>query len=300
VLGPTAAGKTDVAVALAERVGGEIVSVDSMQVYRGMNIGTAKVDAATAARVPHHLIDLADPDQPFTVAQFQHAGRAVIRELESRGCIAVIAGGSGLHFRALVDPLEFPPTDATIRAELEATDPAALVGELLLADPDADRRVDLANPRRVLRAVEILRLTGATPSLRANSGSARAVRDYTPLIAFRAVGLDPGDRLGPRVATRFDAMLADGLLDEVGDLADRLGPTARQAVGYKELLGVVAGEYDIEEGRSRAIQATLALAKRQRTFFRRDPRIRWLPWHDDAERRMRAAVAAIEDGVWNS
>jgi tRNA dimethylallyltransferase len=300
VLGPTAAGKTDVAVAIAGQLGGEILSVDSMQVYRGLNIGTAKVDAATAARVPHHLIDLAEPHESFSVAQFQHAGRTRIAELEARSTIPIIAGGSGLHFRALMDPLDFPPTDAALRTELEATDPAALIGELLLADPDADRRVDLANPRRVLRAVEILRLTGATPSQRAETEHAQAVRSYEPLIGFRAIGLDPGERLAARVIARFDAMLTDGLLGEVEDLADQLGPTARQAVGYKELLGVVGGEYDLEEGRNRAIQATLALAKRQRTFFRRDPRIRWLPWHDDAEQRVSAAFAAIEDAVWNS
>lgn len=300
MLGPTAAGKTDVAVAVAETYSGEILSVDSMQVYRGMDIGTAKVDAATAGGVPHHLIDLADPSEPFSVAQFQHLGREVISELGSRDSIPVIAGGSGLHFRALVDPLEFPPTDPELRAELEATDATALIGELLLADPAAGEHVDLANPRRVLRAVEIVRLTGATPSQRAGSDSARAVRNYTPVVPFRAIGLDPGDRLGSRVAARFDAMLARGLLDEVANLADRLGPSARQAVGYKELLGVVSGEYDLEAGRSRAIRATLALAKRQRTFFRRDPRIRWLPWHDEAQQRVRTAFAAIGDDAWTS
>jgi len=171
---------------------------------------------------------------------------------------------------------------------------------LLLADPAADQHVDLANPRRVLRAVEIVRLTGGTPSQRAGSNNAQAVRTYTPLYPFRAIGLDPGDRLGSRVMARFDAMLAGGLLDEVAELADHLGPTARQAVGYKELLGVVSGEYDLEAGRSLAIQATLGLAKRQRTFFRRDPRIRWLPWHDEAEQRVRTALAAIEDDAWTS
>ncbi len=298
MLGPTAAGKTDVAIALAERYGGEILSVDSMQVYRGMDIGTAKVDAATAARFPHHLVDLADPGETFSVAQFQAIGRAVIDELEARELTPIIAGGSGLHFRALVDPLDFPPTDAEVRAELEATEAAALVGELLLADPDADGHVDLANPRRVVRAVEILRLTGQTPSQRAGAEAAQAVRTYEPRVPFRAIGLDPGDRLGVRVTARFDAMLAAGLVEEVANLAPHLGATARQAVGYKELLGVVAGTSDLEEGRERAIHSTLALAKRQRTFFRRDPRIRWLPWHDDAEHRVRAACAAIEDDQW--
>ena len=224
----------------------------------------------------------------------------MIEELETRGVPPVIVGGSGLHFRALVDPLDFPPTDVALRAELEATDDALLIGELLLADPEAGQYVDLANPRRVLRAVEILRLTGMTPSQRAEHDDARAIRSYEPLIPFRAIGLDPGDRLGARVTARFDAMLAGGLVNEVTELAPILGSTARQAVGYKELLGVVSGEYDVAEGRRRAIQATLALAKRQRTFFRRDPRIRWLPWHDDVHQRVRTAFAAIEDDAWTS
>jgi tRNA dimethylallyltransferase len=286
---------------VAEALGGHVLSVDSMQVYRGMDIGTAKPATEVRAAVPHHLIDLADPEENFTVAAFQDAGVAVLDDLATSGVPAVIAGGSGLHFRALVDPLHFPPTDDSLRAELEATSSADLVARLLEADPAAAAHVDLANPRRVLRAVEIHTLTGETPSSRAADPDAVAVRRYRPREEFVAVGLDPGDLLAARVERRFDRMLAAGLLDEVAGLEDRLGPTAAQAVGYKELLPVVRGLASLEAARADAVRATLALAKRQRTFFGRDPRIRWLGWSDDPERRRRAAFAALEEaGTWSS
>ncbi len=266
-----------------------------MQVYRGMDIGTAKPDLRMRTRIRHHLIDLAEPDEEFTVADFQAAGIAVLDRLAAAGTTAVIAGGSGLHFRALVDPMSFAPSDPTLRQELESVDVDDLVVELLGADPGAAVHVDMANPRRVVRAVEVLRLTGQTPSQRAASPRAASVRTYEPLRAFVAVGLDPGAGLEARVTRRFDAMLARGLLDEVRDLAGRLGRTARQAVGYKELLPVISGAVDLEEGRTEAIRATMGLAKRQRTFFGRDPRIRRLPWQDDSDERRASALAALRE-----
>lgn len=272
-----------------------------MQVYRGMDIGTAKPDAATCVRVPHHLINLVEPEETFAVAEYQAAGRTVLGDLASGHTAAVIAGGSGLHFRALVDPMSFAPTEPGLRSQLEATPGADLVAELLDHDPDAGAHVDLANPRRVLRAVETYRLTGMTPSHRAGTAEAEALRSYTPRMPLVALGVDPGDTLPIRVTNRFDAMLAAGLLAEVAALAPRLGRTARQAVGYKELLPVVRGEVSIEHGRASAIQATLGLAKRQRTFFRRDPRIRWLAWHDDPDERVSAARRALEEvETWTS
>ena len=271
-----------------------------MQVYRGMDIGTAKVSASLQRRVPHHLVDLVEPSQAFSVAQFQSVGRGVLDDLERRGVKAIIAGGSGLHFRALVDPLDFPPTDDDLRAQLEAAQPEQLLAELLAADPGAAAHVDVANPRRVLRAVEIVRLTGVTPSLRAESPEADAVRAYRPVRPVHALGIDPGDRLPDRVEARLNAMLDAGLLDEVERLAPVLGHTARHAVGYKEFLEVVAGRRNVDEALALAVQATLALAKRQRTFFRRDPRIRWIPWHDDAANRIAEARAAFEEASWSS
>jgi tRNA dimethylallyltransferase len=268
-----------------------------MQVYRGMDIGTAKPTPEDRARVPHHLVDMVDPEEDFTVARFQSAGRSVLAGLDAAGVPALVAGGSGLHFRALVDPLDFPPSDAAVRALFDALDPEQAAAVLVEEDPGAADHVDLGNPRRVTRALEIMELTGATPSQRAVSPAGRAVRSYEAEIPVAAVGLDPGDGLEERVRRRTDAMLAAGLLDEVRRLGSRLGLTARQAVGYKELLPVVAGEATLDEGREAMIRATLALAKRQRTYFRRDPRIRWLAWHDDPDRRAGAAEQALGEAV---
>jgi tRNA dimethylallyltransferase len=295
IVGPTASGKSDLAVAVARRIGGEVVSVDSMQVYREMDIGTAKVGATLRAEVPHHMLDLCDPEAEFSVAEFQHTGLGILATLRKRGRAVVIAGGSGLHFRSLVDPLEFPPTDPDLRAGLESEDPGDLSVELLAADPEAGVHIDLANLRRVLRAVEVLRLTGATPSERADTDAATAVRSYEPLHAFIGIGFDPGSALLARSERRMDAMLDAGLLDEVIRLAPRLGLTAAQAVGYKQLLPVVTGGRELATARDEAIAATMALAKRQRTYFRRDPRIDWLPWDDDPAVRRDMAWGRIEE-----
>lgn len=286
---------------LAGPLDGEIVGVDSMQVYRGLDIGTAKPGAADRAAVPHHMIDVVEPGTAYSVAEFQDAGRAALDEIVGRRRTAIICGGSGLHFRALVDPLEFPPTDDELRAELEAIRPEELVDELIDVDPEAARVVDLSNPRRVVRAVEIHRLTDQTPSERAGAEAALAVRRYRARIDFVALGVDPGDRLEQRVTARLDSMLEAGWPDEARRLAPDLGPTARLALGYRELIAVAEGEISLRDARAEILRATLALAKRQRTFFRRDPRIRWLPWHDEGERRLAAATEALEEaGVWNS
>ncbi len=286
---------------LASRLGAEILSLDSMQVYRGMDVGTAKPTPEDRARVPHHLIDLAEPEDEFTVAEFQAAGREVLDALAGDGVPALVAGGSGLHFRALVDPLDFPPTDPGVRAGLEALPAPEARRRLERADPDAAAHVDLANPRRVLRALEVLELTGLTPSRRAGRPEAAALREYRPAVPLEVLGIDPGDALADRAAARIEHMHELGLLDEVRELAPRLGRTARQAVNYKELLPVVAGEASLDDGKDAQLRATLALAKRQRTYFGRDPRITWLPWHDDPARRADAAWAALQEApTWTS
>jgi tRNA dimethylallyltransferase len=289
-----------VALAVAEAVRAEILSVDSMQVYRGMDVGTAKPTPEQQARVRHHLLDLADPASPFSVAEFQRAGREVLADLERRGVQALIVGGSGLHFRALVDPLEFPPHDPGVRRAVEGLASAEASAELLSADPQAGECVDLANPRRVSRALEVWRLTGLAPTARAGSEAAAAVRAYRPLLPVVAVGFDPGVALRGRVEARLDGMLGAGLLEEVRRLAPALGSTASQAVGYKQLLPVVRGEATLEDGRARALAATWALAGRQRTFFRRDPRLRWQEWDDDQARRAAAVRAVFEEAGWTS
>ena len=289
------------AEALAARLGAAIVSVDSMQVYRGMDIGTAKPDPETRRRFDYRMVDVADPEEEYGASRFQAEGRAAIDEVSAANRNVVIVGGSGLYFRALVDPLEFPPTDAELRAALEATAGEALVAELTAADPDVSSLVDLANPRRVLRAVEVQRLTGRTPRARANTAAADAVRGYRSLLEFHAIGIDPREALADRIVRRFDRMLERGLLEEVSALAPRLGILARQAVGYKELLPVVDGSRAAEKGRELALAATMALGRRQRTFFRRDPRIRWISWQDDASKTMQSAVRELEEaGAWIS
>lgn len=272
-----------------------------MQVFRGMDIGTAKPDAAARRRFGYHLVDVAEPSQEYTVAEFQAAGTVMLDGITGEGRDVVIVGGSGLHFRSLVDPLDFPPTNAELRVELESVDPGVLREELLEADRRAEESVDLANPRRVLRAVEILRLTGETPTARAASPEAEAVRTHRPLRPFAAVGVDPGELLRERIENRFDGMLDAGLVEEVAGLAPKLGRTARQAVGYREMLSVIEHGRDLVSARGDAVRSTASLAKRQRTFFRRDPRIRWIPWHHDINEMLQGALESLErDMTWIS
>lgn len=279
LVGPTASGKSAVALRLARRLGASILSVDSMQVYRGMDIGTAKPSVEERREIRHHMIDLVDPSDEYTVAEFQAAARDV---LGGEGPV-IVAGGSGLHMRAVLDPLEFSPHDPQVRRRLETSPLEELRSRLLEDDPLAGDHVDLENPRRVVRAVEILEVSGETPSARASTEAARDVASYRPLIPFRAAGLDPGDGVAERVRARVEEMRDAGLLEEVAGLAPVLGRTAAQAVGYKELLPVVAGELDEAAGFSAVTEATLGLVRRQRTYFRRDPRISWVEWCEDEE-----------------
>ncbi|HLF59994.1 MAG TPA: tRNA (adenosine(37)-N6)-dimethylallyltransferase MiaA [Acidimicrobiia bacterium] len=291
MLGPTAAGKTEVAVQTAERIGAEVISVDSMQVYVGMDIGTAKPNMLERDGVPHHMIDIAEPEANFSVADFRRLGREVLGSSDSARML--ITGGSGLHFRALVDPMSFAPTDPEIRAELEEAPIEQVLAELRRADPEAERYVDMANSRRVIRAVEIWRLSGEGPSQRATSAEAEDLRRYVPEIEFTAVGVDPGELLEQRVEARLARMRAGGLVDEVGRLRRRLGRTARNAVGYREILGALDGFCSVDEAFERAARNTRKLARKQRTWFQRDPRIRWIPWFDDVADRVDRVLEAM-------
>jgi len=256
-----------------------------MQVYRGMDIGTAKPSPDERSEVDYAMIDVCDPEEPFSVADFQREARVAVSGLVAAGRRVIVVGGSGLHMRALVDPMEFPPHDHDVRTAVRSLGGEAAREQLLVADPHAGQVVDLANPRRVERALEVFRLTGQTPSERSAAPDARRLAAYEPLLEFGGLGVDPAGELEARVRARFAGMMAAGLLDEVAGLAGRLGPTARQAVGYKELVPVVAGALSLDEGVEQAIRATLALAKRQRTYFRRDPRFTWIRWESDASRR---------------
>lgn len=272
-----------------------------MQVYRGMDIGTAKPSAEVQRRIAHHMIDVADPRDEYSAREFQARGREVLDDMRRRAERVVIAGGSGLHFRSLVDPMTFAPTDSAIRAELEQMPLDGLQQTLLAIDHEAPRVVDIQNSRRLIRAIEIWRITARTPTERSMTPESQALREYRSLVDHAPFGVDGRAESSIRIVKRFDGMLADGLLEEVRGLTDRLGRTAAQAVGYKELLGVISGESDLDGARAGAIAATHALARRQRTYFRRDPRIEWIPWQDAGSGRIEKAVNHIgEVAGWTS
>jgi tRNA dimethylallyltransferase len=279
LVGPSASGKSHLALAAARVLGdAEIVSVDSMQVYRGMDVGTAKPSRDERAAVPHHMIDVADPWEDWSVARFQREARAAVADVESRGQRALLVGGTGLYVHAVVDEFTFPGEDLAVRAELEAWTStakglAAAYAELVERDPVAASRIEPGNARRICRALEVIRVTG-----RPFSSSGPGVRAFGPTVfPVRLAGVWlPRDVLSRRIAERFAAMRAHGLLDEVIRLAADprgLSRTAAQAIGYKELLA--AGD-DLDGAFDLAIRRTRRLARRQRMWFRRDPRITWL------------------------
>ncbi|MEJ5254146.1 MAG: tRNA (adenosine(37)-N6)-dimethylallyltransferase MiaA [Acidimicrobiales bacterium] len=276
IVGPTASGKSAVALAIArERRDVELVSIDSMQVYRGMDIGTAKPTPAERAEVPHHLIDLVDPWEEFTVAEFQRAFRAVLAAIEDRGHRALLVGGTGLYLRAVIDGLEIPGRFPAVRADLEAEpDTSLLHRRLAELDPVAAGRMQPSNRRRVLRALEV------------TLGSGRPFSSYGPGLdryppsSFLLIGLRmPREELDVRIADRYRRQLELGFVDEVRALAADprgLSRTARQALGYKELLEHLEGRCSLEEALQAAIARTRRFARRQERWFRRDPRIVWI------------------------
>ena len=259
---------------IARRVDGVIFSVDSMQVYRGMDIGTAKPSIAERTEVPHELVDIAEPEVDMSVETIQHIA---VERIEVTDRPIVVAGGSGLHFRSIVDPLTFAPHDPDVRAALSGLDLGEAVKRLIDLDPDAGAHIDLSNPRRVIRALEVAELTGMGPSERATTPEAVAVRSYRALRPFVGVGVDPGAGIAARIDARVDAMIEAGLQEEVVGLADRLGRNASRAVGYAELIEVIEGRVTLDQAVEAIKANTLKLARRQRTWFRRDPRISWLP-----------------------
>lgn len=279
------------AIEVARRLDAEIVSADSMQVYRGMNVGTAKPTLVEQRGVVHHLIDVADPSEEFSVAEYRRLGRVVIAEPLKP---LIIVGGSGLHFRALVDPMSFAPTDPGLRAELEARTLEEMAAELVAADPTAGSHVDLANKRRVVRALEIVELSGETPSRRAESAEAGDLKRYVPELDFTAVGIDPGPVVEERIDVRLAEMRQGGLVEEVRGLSGRMGRTARSAVGYREILSHVDGKCSLDEAFDAIRQNTRKLVKKQRNWFQRDPRIRWIPWMDEAADRVERVMEVFE------
>lgn len=275
IVGPTAAGKTALSLELAERTGAEIVSLDSMQAYRGMDIGTAKPGPEELGRVPHHMIDVSDPATEVTVAEFRNLARSSIDDIASRGRLPLLVGGSGLYFRAVVDDLRFPPRSADLRRRLEteADDlgAGALHDRLAGADPVAASRIEPGNIRRTIRALEAIELTGALFSEFDSSWES-----YQSLYDLRVVGLRR-DRpeLYRRISERAEEMLAAGLRAEAEALATRgLSQTARQALGYRQVLEMPGAPED--EVLAAIVRATKRFARRQEAWFRADPRVLWL------------------------
>jgi tRNA dimethylallyltransferase len=281
VVGPTAAGKTELSLDLAEALGGEVVNTDSMQVYRGMNIGTAKLPVAERRGIPHHLLDLLDVTEPATVAEFQGWARDVIADCRSRGAAPVLVGGSALYTRAVLDRFEFPGTDPAVRHQLEVelaeTGPAAMHRRLTAVDADAAARIIPSNGRRVVRALEVIAITG-----RPFSATLPELR-YA-LDGVHQVGVDiPRPVLDERIALRVERMWEAGLVEEVRRLAElglREGRTANRALGYQQVLAFLDGEITEDEAKDQTVTATRRFARRQDSWFRKDPRITWVAWDD--------------------
>jgi tRNA dimethylallyltransferase len=291
VVGPTAAGKSDLSLDLALRLGGEVVNTDAMQVYRGMDVGTAKLPPEERRGVPHHLLDLLDVAEPATVAQFQALARAVVDDCRHRGVVPVLVGGSALYTRAVVDRFEFPGTDEDVRGRLE--DELARVGPQVLherlreVDPEAAAKVLPSNSRRVVRALEVVELTGRP--FTASLPEQRYFHDRTVQVGVRI----PRPVLDERIERRVRRMWDDGLVDEVGRLAARglrEGRTASRALGYQQVLAFLAGECTEQQAFEATVVRTRQFARRQDAWFRKDPRITWVEW-DDPERVDRAVEA---------
>ncbi len=275
VVGPTATGKSALGVTLARELGGEVVNADSMQLYRGMDIGTAKLTVAERHGVPHQLLDLWEVTEPASVAEYQRRARDTIDRLLAAGRVPVLVGGSGLYVRAALDNLEFPGTDPVLRAELETeldrVGPLVLHARLADADPAAAAAILPSNGRRIVRALEVVTLTGSfTAGLPAPAPVYRAVH----------LGLDLSPEiLDARVAERVDRMWAAGFVDEVRALDERglrRGRTASRALGYQQVLRHLAGECGDDDARAATVQATRRFVRRQRAWFRRDPQVEWL------------------------
>ena len=270
IVGPTASGKSALAMRVAERIGGEIVSADSRQVYRGMDIGTAKPTIEERARIPHHLVDIVDPGERYDVLRYQRDGRAVLAGIRARGRVALVVGGTGLYVRALLDGLELAslPHDPEVRARLESEDPATLHERLRAMDPNAASRVDPRNRRRLVRYLEVATIAG---------GPVPRVRG-APLAALRIGLRPPREVLVAAIERRVRDMVAQGVLDEARSLVARgIDPRlpSMSAHGYVHWAALLRGEIDLETAIARTARDVRAYSRRQMTWFRRDAAIRW-------------------------
>jgi tRNA dimethylallyltransferase len=277
VVGATATGKSALGVALAHELGGEVINADSMQLYRGMDVGTAKITQDERQGVPHHLLDVLDVTEPAAVATYQRDARGLIEALSNAGRVPILVGGSGLYVRAALDDLEFPGTDPAVRARLEAeaavAEPGELHARLVVADPVAAGRILPGNTRRIVRALEVIELTGG-PFV-AELPEPTYVRPTLQLgLRMEKAELDR------RIQVRVDHMWASGLVSEVVGLVEqglRDGRTASRALGYAQVLAFLDGVISEDEARDQTVRATRRFARRQQKWFERDPRVVWLP-----------------------
>ncbi len=309
IAGPTAVGKSEIALRLAEQLGGEIISADSMQVYRGLDIGTAKPPPAARARVPHHLIDICNLTESFDAAQFARLAHRAVAEIQSRGRVPVLCGGTGLYFKAFLEGLgEAPPADAQLRAELETAPLENLLAELKARDPAAYEKIDKQNPRRVIRAVEVIRLTGKPFStqqsrwgettgepqgqnetsgsrgrsphqLKASPACCTEASGPRPVTCHFFCFTRPPADLHTRINARVDAMFARGLVDETRELQKRglaENKTAMQAIGYRQVVEHLRGERSLAETIELVKIRTRQFAKRQLTWFRAQKNLEWI------------------------
>ena len=304
IVGPTASGKTGLGIAIARRLAeagerAEIVNADAYQMYRGMDIGTAKPTAEEQAAVPHHLIDIIDPEDTMSVARFQQLARETIADLQSRGIRPILVGGSGLYARAAIDDITFPGTDPDVRTRLEEREKTegagALFDELRAKDPEAAARMDPRNPRRTIRALEVIELTGKPYSA--------SLPRYRYVIPSVQIGLDL-DRpdLDHRIDLRTKQMYDDGFIEEVERLRPHLGATAVRALGYQQIIDLLDGIWDVNDAFADIAQKTKRLARKQMGWFGRDPRIHWLQalnpkLVDNASRRIHPASSGGYHGV---
>lgn len=295
VVGPTATGKSDLGVALALELDGEVVGADASQLYRGMDIGTAKLAYAARGGVPHHQIDVLGVRDEASVAAYQRAARADLDGIGDRGRTALLVGGSGLYVRAALDRLEIPPTDPAVRArltdDLQRVGVAALRERLAAVDPQAAASIEPQNDRRIVRALEVIELTGRPFS------ATLPTRDFvrpTIVIGLRA----PRDLLDGRVEARVARMWAEGLLDEVRELSAcglREGRTASRAVGYAQALGQLDGRISEVEAQHETTRLTRRLVRRQESWFGADPRIHW--FDAEAPDLLAQATALVRRGI---
>ncbi|HEX6930121.1 MAG TPA: tRNA (adenosine(37)-N6)-dimethylallyltransferase MiaA [Gammaproteobacteria bacterium] len=302
LMGPTASGKTGAAIAVAKRFPVELVNVDSAQIYRGMDIGTAKPDRETRARYPHRLMDILDPSERYSAARFREDALREMREITAGGRVPLLVGGTGLYFRALERGLaDMPPANPELREAIDSEARqkgwAALHAELLRVDPEAAARIAPTDPQRIQRALEIFRLTGEPMSTHWKVRSSEAQTGEFPWQVLK-IALAPRDRteLHRRIEARFHAMMAAGFLEEVRGLKARgdldPGMASTRAVGYRQLWEHLAGEYDLDEAVRRGIVASRRYAKRQMTWFRGEADLRWV----DDESSLLARVSTFLEG----